>query len=49
MGADQGTAYRMAYISGLVMVLTGLAIQMVLVYILLPRAGVSRTALRGYE
>ena len=49
MGADQGTAYRMAYISGLVMVLTGLAIQVVLVYILLPKAGVSRTALRGYE
>lgn len=47
LGVDQVTAYRSAYLSGLVMVLIGLAIQMILVYILLPRAGVSRNMLRG--
>ncbi len=49
LGFEPGMAYRSAYISGFVMVIVGLAIQVVLVYILLPRAGVSRTALRGYE
>ena len=49
LGMDPGLAYRSAYISGLIMVTFGLGIQLVLVYILLPRAGVSRSALRGYR
>ncbi|MDZ7832651.1 MAG: MFS transporter [Desulfobacterales bacterium] len=47
LGVDQVTAYRSAYLSGLFMVLVGLSIQAVLVYMLLPRAGVSRNILRG--
>jgi MFS family permease len=46
-GLDPAAAYRSAYAAGLVMVAAGLAIQMALVYILLPRAGVSRAMLRG--
>lgn len=46
-GYDSGIAYRSAYASGLVMVLAGLAVQLVLVYVLLPRAGISREMLRG--
>ncbi|HMA84593.1 MAG TPA: MFS transporter [Desulfosalsimonadaceae bacterium] len=47
LGVDQVMAYRSAYLTGLIMVLIGLTIQAVLVYILLPRAGISRNALRG--
>ncbi|MFP4534053.1 MAG: MFS transporter [Desulfobacterales bacterium] len=47
LGVDQVMAYRSAYLSGLLMVLVGLSIQAVLVYMLLPRAGVSRNILRG--
>ncbi|MBC2715012.1 MAG: MFS transporter [Desulfobacteraceae bacterium] len=41
MGASQATAYRSAYLSGLVMVIVGLLIQSFLVFVLLPKTGIS--------
>lgn len=42
LGASEVMAYKGAYISALAMTAIGLAIQMVLVFILLPRAGIDR-------
>ncbi len=41
MGVSQALAYRAAYLSGLVMVIIGLSIQAFLVFVLLPKAGIS--------
>ena len=49
LGINQVMAYRSAYLSGLIMVLVGLAIQIMLVYVLLPRAGITRNTLRGFS
>jgi MFS family permease len=40
-GIRQADAYRAAYLSGLVMVFIGLFIQVFLVFILMPKAGIS--------
>jgi MFS family permease len=41
MGFDQAQAYRAAYLSGLAMVIIGFCIQAYLVYVMLPKAGLS--------
>jgi MFS family permease len=40
-GISQAIAYRAAYLSGLVMVIIGLSIQMFLVFVLMPKTGIS--------
>ncbi len=47
LGLEPAAAYRSGYVSGLVLVLAGLVIQLVLVYILLPRAGITKAAERA--
>lgn len=42
LGASEVMAYKGAYISALAMTIIGLAIQLVLVFVLLPRAGIDR-------
>jgi MFS family permease len=44
LGYAPAVAYRMAYVAALFMTLTGLAIQIVLVFILLPKAGIHKVA-----
>ena len=44
-GATEILAYRTAYFAGLVMTLAGLSIQLVLVFILMPRAGIRRAVI----
>lgn len=42
-GFSEKMAYRSAYLSGVVLVLIGLSIQLVLVFVVFPRAGITRT------
>lgn len=43
-GFDSIMAYKAAYLAALAMTLTGLVIQFILVFVLMPRAGISRAA-----
>ncbi len=45
-GSGEVMAYRSAYLSGMILVMIGLAIQVVLVFVLFPRAGITRSDTR---
>ena len=48
-GISQALAYRAAYLSGLVMVIIGLSIQIFLVFVLLPKTEISRQRREKYQ